>query len=242
MSTIAVFIVLGGVGYAAIKLPAHSVGPKQLKKNAVSSSKVKDKSLTVSDFSHKTRSKLTGARGPQGAQGLPGAPGTPGSTGSTGPTGPAGATLIGSPVPPGKTIEGVWGGEYPAHMTASDFVLTTSFPAPAPVPITDATAQLSTNSFVGGPSPAVAAAATDADEDPECSGTLAAPSAPAGKLCLYVRDARLSNVKDGTLHVQGPASDDDPGAAARKLGFEVSFTSAATATVRVEGVWAYTAP
>jgi hypothetical protein len=56
-----------------------------------------------------------------------------------------------------------------------------------------------------------------------------------------VRDARISNVTNGTLHVQGPASDDDPGIAARKLGFEVSFTASA-GPVRVEGVWAYTAP
>jgi hypothetical protein len=234
MSTVAVFLALGGVGYAAITLPRNSVGPRQLKRNAVSSAKVKDRSLTVSDLSKKTRSKLAGARGPQGVQGIQG------TTGQTGPTGPAGATLIDSPVPSGKTIKGVWGGQYPAANN-DPFVLSTSFPAPLPVPITDATAQFSTNSFVGGTSPTVAAAITDADEDPDCSGTLAAPTAPAGKLCLYVRDARISNVANGTLHVQGPASDDDQGVAARKLGFEVSFTASA-GPVRVEGVWAYTAP
>src|SRR3954447_2702101 len=242
MSTIAVFLALGGVGYAVSTLPKNSVGPRQIKKNAVSSSKAKNKSLAISDFSTKTRSKLTGARGPQGAAGQPG---QPGQTGQTGPTGPAGATLIDSPVPSGKTIKGVWGGQYTPGGTAGNdaFVLSTSFPAPLSDPITDATAQLSTNSFAGGLSPAVAAAAMDADEDPDCSGTLAAPTAPAGKLCLYVRDSRISNVKDGTLHVQGPASDDAPGEAARKLGFEVSFTANnAAAPVRVEGIWIYTAP
>src|SRR4051794_38115378 len=142
MSTIAVFLALGGVGYAAITIPSNSVGPRQLKKNAVSSSKVKNKSLTIADFAKSTRSKLTGKRGPQGT---PGAAGTPGTTGATGPTGPAGATLIGSPVPSGTTIEGVWGGQYtPAADTDNDsFVLSTSFPAPLPAPITDATAQFS---------------------------------------------------------------------------------------------------
>lgn len=246
MSTVALFLVLGGVGYAAISLPRNSVGPRQIRKNAVSSSKVKNKSLTVSDFSRSTRTKLTGARGPTGSQGAPGlqgTPGTPGGTGATGPTGPAGATLIDSPVPPGKTIKGVWGGEYPGGATGNDlFVLTTSFPAPLPQPLTDATAQFSTNSFAGGLASNVAAATADADEDSNCSGTLAAPSTPPGELCLYVRDARLSNVKDGTLHVQGPASDDAGGAAARMLGFEVSFTGAPNLPVRVEGVWIYTAP
>src|SRR4051794_24780517 len=101
ISTIALFVALGGVGYAAIKLPRNSVGARQLRKNAVSSSKVKDKSLTASDFSRSTRTKLTGARGPTGLQGLQGLRGIPG------------ATLIDSPVPSGKTIRGVWGGEYP---------------------------------------------------------------------------------------------------------------------------------
>jgi hypothetical protein len=233
MSTIAAFIALGGVGYAAVTLPRNSVGPRQIQKNAVNSSKVKNKSLKVSDFSPATRSKLTGPPGADGAKGEPG---------------PPGSTLIDAPVPSGKTIKGVWGGQYtPGGAGAAGgndaFVLSTSFPAPLPVSITDATAQLGIGSFVGGPSSAVAAAAQDTDEDPECSGNLSAPSAPAGKLCLYVRDARISNVKDGTLHVQGPASDDDPGAAVRKLGFEVSFTANnAAMPVRVEGAWVYTAP
>src|SRR3954464_4254616 len=122
MSTIAVFLALGGVGYAVSQLPKNSVGPRQIKKNAVSSSKVKNKSLAISDFSAKTRSKLTGARGPQGVAGQPG------QTGQTGPTGPAGATLIDSPVPSGKTIKGVWGGKYAPNGAGNDsFVLSTSF-------------------------------------------------------------------------------------------------------------------
>jgi hypothetical protein len=41
MSTIGVFIALGGVSYAALKLPKNSVGSKQIKKNAVKSGKIK---------------------------------------------------------------------------------------------------------------------------------------------------------------------------------------------------------
>ena len=46
----ALFVSLGGVGYAAIVLPANSVGTKQLKRNAVNSAKVKKHSLLRSDF------------------------------------------------------------------------------------------------------------------------------------------------------------------------------------------------
>ena len=41
MATIAVFIALGGVSYAAFKLPKNSVGTKQIKREAVNGAKVK---------------------------------------------------------------------------------------------------------------------------------------------------------------------------------------------------------
>jgi hypothetical protein len=49
ISTLALFIALGGGAYAATSLPKNSVGSKQIKQNAVSSSKVKDHSLTAGD-------------------------------------------------------------------------------------------------------------------------------------------------------------------------------------------------
>jgi hypothetical protein len=54
MSSIAVFIILGGAAYAASQLPKNSVGTKQLKKNAVIGSKVKDGSLTGADINSAT--------------------------------------------------------------------------------------------------------------------------------------------------------------------------------------------
>jgi hypothetical protein len=50
MATAAVFIALGGVGYATIALPPHSVGTRQLKDNAVTGSKVKNHSLAGADI------------------------------------------------------------------------------------------------------------------------------------------------------------------------------------------------
>lgn len=107
MSTLGVFIALGGVSYAAVKLPKNSVGSTQIKKNAVTGSKVKNSSLTGSDVKN---SSLTGNdvkngsltatdfSGPlQGAQGQAGAQGTQGPKGDTGPsTGPAGGDLTGT--------------------------------------------------------------------------------------------------------------------------------------------------
>jgi hypothetical protein len=61
------------------------VGSAQIKKNAVTSSKVKARSLRLSDFSTSARNGLDGERGPQGPKGDTGPPGPPG--GGTGPTG-----------------------------------------------------------------------------------------------------------------------------------------------------------
>jgi hypothetical protein len=48
MATFAVFLALGGVGYAATKLPKNSVGTQQLKNNAVITAKIKDGAVTKS--------------------------------------------------------------------------------------------------------------------------------------------------------------------------------------------------
>lgn len=87
LAVLALFIALGGASYAAIKLPAKSVGTKQLKKNAVNSSKVKDRSLLAKDF--KSGQLPAGPAGPTGAAG---AKGEPGIAGAVGPAGARGAT------------------------------------------------------------------------------------------------------------------------------------------------------
>jgi len=50
IATVALFLALAGGAYAATQLPKNSVGPKQIAKNAVRSSKVKDGSLLAKDF------------------------------------------------------------------------------------------------------------------------------------------------------------------------------------------------
>jgi hypothetical protein len=50
VACVALFVALGGTSYAAIKLPANSVGTKQLKSNAVIGTKVLDSSLTGAKF------------------------------------------------------------------------------------------------------------------------------------------------------------------------------------------------
>src|SRR3954451_16676596 len=110
VSVIALSVALGGTSYAAIVLPANSVGTKQIKKNAVTSAKVKNGSLLSADFAAgqlpagatgatgamgatgaKGDTGATGAAGPAGSPGVKGDPGTPGAPGTDGADGAAGA-------------------------------------------------------------------------------------------------------------------------------------------------------
>ena len=71
---LALFIALGGTSYAAVNLPRNSVGNKQLRANAVTSGKVKNRTLRPTDFAPGTlRRGLRGPDGPAGslADGLP---------------------------------------------------------------------------------------------------------------------------------------------------------------------------
>jgi hypothetical protein len=70
VACIALVFAMTGAGYAAGMLGPNTVGTKQLKKNAVISSKVKNRSLLAVDF--KSGQLPRGAQGPQGAQGPPG--------------------------------------------------------------------------------------------------------------------------------------------------------------------------
>lgn len=80
VACLALLIGLGGTGYAALSLPANSVGTLQLKANAVTSLKVKNGSLLKADFK--------AGQVPAGPAGLAGPAGPAGAAGAAGPAGP----------------------------------------------------------------------------------------------------------------------------------------------------------
>ena len=84
----ALMVALGGTSYAIAQLPANSVGSKQLKKNAVTAAKVKDRSLVAKDFK--------AGQLPRGDKGEPGARGAVGPAGPAGPPGPEGPPAVSS--------------------------------------------------------------------------------------------------------------------------------------------------
>ncbi|HVX34096.1 MAG TPA: hypothetical protein VHA80_13235 [Solirubrobacterales bacterium] len=75
VACLSLFFALGGVGYAAMKLPANSVGSAQLKNGAV----------TPSKLSKQAQARFAGGPGPAGPQGAPGPKGDPGPAGATDP-------------------------------------------------------------------------------------------------------------------------------------------------------------
>ena len=74
IATIALLVALSGTGWAVTQLPRNSVGTPQLKRNAVTSAKVRNGSLLAEDFKS--------GQLPQGAKGDPGPAGPQGAAGS----------------------------------------------------------------------------------------------------------------------------------------------------------------
>ena len=85
MSCIAVFVAMGGTGYAAVKIPRNSVGAAQIKTNGVASSEVKNGALRAIDFrAGELPAGAKGDKGDRGEQGLQGEQGLKGDKGDKG--------------------------------------------------------------------------------------------------------------------------------------------------------------
>ncbi len=85
ISTVCLFMLLGGGAYAATQLPKNSVGAKQIKNGAITGKKIKKGSIDAGKLTPDVVTTLKGAKGdpgqvgPAGPQGLRGASGSPGA-------------------------------------------------------------------------------------------------------------------------------------------------------------------
>jgi hypothetical protein len=160
---LALFFGLGGTSFAAVNA---------LPKNSVTTTQIKNGTIQKIDINKRTVSALRGLRGPrglqgiQGIQGIQGAQGAQGTQGAQGDPGPFPGTL-----PTGKTLRGAWSlgndqgsgaGSYDNSTISFVFKLA-SAPTVVKVPL-------------GGPNP----------DATHCAGTVTAPEAAAGFLCIYV--------------------------------------------------------
>jgi len=85
----ALFMALGGVGYAAAK-----IGSAQIKNNSVRGKDIKNRTIQSKDISKGTRNALKGQTGPAGPQGSGGPQGPGGPQGLQGPIGPRGPSTV----------------------------------------------------------------------------------------------------------------------------------------------------
>jgi hypothetical protein len=93
VSSLALFVALGGTGYAAVSLPRNSVGTRQIQAHSIDNSKIKKGSLLKSAFKH--------GQLPRGLRGTPGAGGA---------AGPQGASFtLATTLPSGQTEYGDYG-------------------------------------------------------------------------------------------------------------------------------------
>ena len=207
LAIVALVVALAGTSYAAFRLPARSVGTAQLRAGAVTAPKVRAHSLLASNF--KLGQLPVGPQGPVGPRGPAGAQGPRGESAS-------------DQIPAGRTVTGnlVYDGNSPPGVT-SDYTLFVRLPALAAAPLTSDIVNFA-------PAPDVA------DGDSACRGTLGRPTAPPGRVCLYI-----GQHSDDLQQIEGR---DTPMAGLRD-GFDVAwYDSGANLDNYVFGTWAYTTP
>jgi hypothetical protein len=218
ISTLCLFLLLGGGAYAAIKLPANSVGSKQLKDGSVTGAKVKSGSLLANNFA--PGQIPAGPQGPtgdvgregqecrEGVEGPRGTQGEPGRQGEQGEPGPLITVL-----PHAKTESGIYaysGGKASEAISPTD-AISYQFPlASGPI---DNVIKVS----------GVATAA--------CPGNATSPQAEPGNLCVYESE----NVGGTELTALNQV-------AGGRFGAVLSSSVAEKTAYHFAGTWAVTAP
>jgi len=218
VSTLCLFLVLGGGAYAATKLPANSVGGKQLKNGSVTAAKVKSGSLLASNFG--AGQIPAGPQGPSGESGREGQEGREGVEGPRGQQGEPGRQ--GEPGEPGplltilshaKTESGMYaysGGKASETVSATD-AISYQFP------------------LASGPADNVIKVGGTATVP--CPGSAESPKAEPGNLCVY----ETEKVGGTELEAQNLV-------AGGRFGAVLSSFVAENNAYHFAGTWAVTAP
>jgi hypothetical protein len=132
------------------------------------------------------------------------------------------------PLPSWTTVHGVIGLGDTATAGNQHRDIEQQLPIAAPVALKDADVYTSLNGFTssGGITP------TTADKNAGRTGSVTAPTAPAGKVCVYIAAGQNS------AGIQGLGV----GPAGSPYGFKLSWDSQVAGRTFVEAVYAYTAP
>lgn len=143
-------------------------------------------------------------------------------------------------IPSGKTVFGVIG--YDGYAAApNDFNAYASLPAKISQLLTDADilvapVDIATNDCAG----LDCRSAAEVSNANVCLGSAASPSAPSGKVCIY-----LGSISSARITAASISADLVPTTGVTPTitpGFLVSWSAAAVGDVYLKGTWAYTAP
>lgn len=231
VSLVALFVALGGTGYAALRLPRNSVGTIQLRNGAVTGSKLANnavtgaklrngtvtagkidvKGLTVPNAIHATEAvtAMTAATATSAATATTATSATTATTAGTATTASSPGTLAS-----GKTETGVYSVDFVASATDKSGGAAITFPFPLAA------------------APKVEWLAPGAPTDANCAGSAANPQAAAGYLCVYAStDANVGSYCGASC-----------GTAAYAFGALPTLTATTGARTESAGTWAVTAP
>lgn len=233
ISLVALFVALGGTGYAALRLPRNSVGTIQIRNGAVIAPKIRDgtivgaklrngtvtagkinvKGLSVPNATHATEA-VTAMTAATASTATTATSATSASTATT--AGTATTALSPGTLASGKTETGVYSVDFQAQAGDSGSAAI-SFPFPlAAAPKVE---------WLG-----------PGTSDANCPGSAASPQAAAGYLCVYATTEH---------NVASRCVDDTSGAcagAALPYGAVAELTAAGTGRTTSAGTWAVTAP
>jgi hypothetical protein len=142
----------------------------------------------------------------------------------------------------GVTVHGVIGGDFEGFAATPggpcedncDWGVDASLPFPAPVGLGDDDVLVDVSTCL----PVCSGVTADPDEESDsaatCTGSVDTPTAPAGKVCIYVAGA------DNAVNIVGFSV--RPGLGKSKYGFKLGWVSQTATDTFVDAVWAYTAP
>jgi len=147
----------------------------------------------------------------------------------------------------GATIRGVIGGDFPAPATGPNtecpnncsWAGYASLPFPTPNTLTDSDVLVDNTTWVSGDTGQTQPVldSSESGSPAACTGTVANPTAPAGKVCIYIAGG------DNAADVAGYSV--VPGSGGSQFGFKLHWVSTGPGTANntfIDAVWAYHAP
>jgi hypothetical protein len=213
ISVLALFVALGGVGYAATVLPKNSVGTKQLKNGSVTQKKI----------SVAAQNALRGATGPQGERG---SKGDAGASTAPGATIPAGTTLRGSVAPSVLTVT-------PGGASAGQGVSFGGFQMPSR-PVAHVIPP-------GGPASAQCPGSSTSPE--ATSGNLCVyvtSTVPSGEGQVVLTDPGATELSGLNYNLEEETETIFADGTVSRFGFQLSYSGPTTNSAQFRGTWAVT--